>query len=86
VKVCFTLSPDGKTWREIGYLFVRKQGCPGTQIGVYRQTPQEGSGPGQIIFSDFAAKIHGVRASGFIEDENFCEGKRFAWSARRLSP
>jgi hypothetical protein len=82
VKVCFTLSPDAKTWREIAYLYVRKHGCPGTGQGVYIPDVGEGSGPGRLIFDSFEARIRGVRASGFIADELFCQGKRFAWSAR----
>lgn len=86
VEVCFTLSPDAKTWREIAYHYLRKRGCPGPGQGIYIPTVGEGSGPGRIIFDDFAARIRGLRASGFIADELFCNGKRFTWSARATRP
>jgi len=87
VRVCFTLSPDARTWREINYLYVRERGCPGHGQGVYTPVDVwEGSGPGRFISDSFAARISGARASGFIADENFCNGKRFVWSARATRP
>jgi len=52
VRVCFTLGNDGRTWLELGYLFVHKKGCPGS-LWTYDSTPHEGSGPGFLIFVNF---------------------------------
>ena len=82
VEVCFTLSPDARTWLEIGYRFVGTRGCPGLRASVYVPGPHEGSGPARWISEAFTAKIHSARASGFIKDSVFCGGKRFEWSAR----
>jgi len=86
VAVCFTLSPDARTWREISYLYVKGRGCPGHGQGIYMPDVGQGSGPGRITFDSFAARIRGEEASGFIADENFCNGRRFAWSARAARP
>jgi hypothetical protein len=86
VKVCFTLSRDGKTWLEYGYRFVRRTGCPGGQLGVYSESPVEDSGPGFLIFDTFRARVRTARALGTIEDPDFCDGKKFQWTARATRP
>src|SRR5689334_14203541 len=59
VAVCFTLSPDARTWREISYLYVKERGCPGQGQGIYMRDVGHGSGPGRITFDSFAARIRG---------------------------
>jgi hypothetical protein len=68
VEVCFTLSPEGRTWLEIGFRFLRGKGCPNPPAAVYLPGPYEGSGPARIIFDDFTARIRGAHASGVIEN------------------
>jgi len=85
-QVCFTLSPSGKTWLEIGYLFIRGKGCPAAPAAVYFPDPIDESEAARLVFDDFTARIHGTRAAGIIKDSNFCRGKRFEWSARATQP
>jgi hypothetical protein len=87
VQVCFTLSPDARTWLEIGYRFARTRGCPGPPASVYAPGPYEGgSDPARWISENFTARIHSARASGVIKDPVFCGGKRFEWSAQATQP
>jgi hypothetical protein len=39
VDVCFTLSPDGSNWLEIGFRFLRGKGCPNPPAGIYFPGP-----------------------------------------------
>ena len=83
VDVCFTLSPDGSDWLEIGYRVVRARGCPSRRASIYLPGPYEGgSGPARFITESFTARIRGARASGVIKDSLICRGKRFQWRAR----
>src|SRR5206468_199907 len=85
-EVCFTLTPDGSKWVEIGFKFVRASGCPDSTTG---RTHYEGreplAGPGRLTTDGFTATIRRTRASGVLEDSEVCAGKRFKWSARRVS-
>jgi hypothetical protein len=86
VEVCFTLTPDGRTWLEFGFRFVRKSGCPNGPAAVYFPGPYEGSGRARIVLEDFTARVRRARASGVIRDPEFCGGKKFDWSARATQP
>jgi len=86
VEVCFTLTSDARTWREIGYRFIRGKGCPGSPGPNYFPGPSVGSGPELVIEENFTARIRGARASGIIENSYFCKGKKFKWSAHATKP
>jgi hypothetical protein len=87
VEVCFTMSPDGGTWLERGFRFLRGRGCPGGgPAAVYFPQPAEGSGPARFIEEGFTARIRGARATGVFENPDFCRGKKFEWSARATQP
>ncbi len=94
VAICFTLTPDGKDYLEIRYRFVGTSGCPQQAKGPLSISgPSEMSSPGYLLFSDSATgrtiltlTIRGARASGIIEESDFCGGKKFKWSARAAQP
>jgi hypothetical protein len=85
-EVCFTLTPDGSKWVEIGFNFVRASACPdSTTTGRTHYEGQEPlAGPGRLTAPGFRATIRGSRASGELEDSDVCPGKRFKWSAGRV--
>lgn len=88
-EVCFTLSPDRKTWLEIGFRFVRASGCR-LKTGedatgrTYLDGPEPLTGRDRLTASGFTARIHGARASGVLEDSTICRDKTFQWSAREV--
>jgi hypothetical protein len=86
-EVCFTLTSDRSKWVEIGFTFVRASGCPdSTTAGrAHYEGPEPLAGPGRLTAPGFTATIRGSRASGVLEDSDVCPGKRFKWTARRLS-
>jgi hypothetical protein len=86
VAVCFTLTPDTKTWLEIGYLAVQTRKCAGTHVGAYFPEPLPGIDAGWFSSDFFSARIRGSSASGTIHDPDFCNGKRFKWAARATQP
>jgi hypothetical protein len=84
-KVCFTLSPDGSEWLEVGFKFVRASGCPNSTTGsAYYEGPEPLARPGRLRVHEFTATIRGSRASGMLGDAEVCGKKRFPWIARRV--
>lgn len=84
-EVCFTLTPDGSELVETGFSFVGASGCPdGAEGTVHSGYPGTVDPSGHFeIPEGLTARIHGVRASGVLEDSDICPGKKFEWSARR---
>jgi hypothetical protein len=83
--VCFTLTPDRAEWVEIGVKFIRASRCDASATGdIYYEGPTPLDGPGRITLPGFNATIRGVTATGVLEDPEICNGKTFAWSARRV--
>jgi hypothetical protein len=84
-KVCFTLSPDGSEWLEIGFRFVRASGCANSTTGSsYYEGPEMLARPGRLEVHGFTATIRGSRASGMLGDSEACGTKRFPWIAGRV--
>jgi hypothetical protein len=78
-------APDGKSWLEIGFRFLRGKGCPNPPAGIYLPEPFDGTNPVRLDFAngDFiTGRIHAERASGVIKQSDFCRGTKLDWSAR----
>jgi hypothetical protein len=89
VEVCFTLTPDGRGWLEIGFRFLHGRGCPNPPAALYYPDPFDGTNPVRADFAngDFiTGSIRGERASGIVKQSFFCRGKRFGWNARATQP
>src|SRR5206468_12093510 len=85
VEVCFTLTPDGKGWLEIGFRFLHGKGCPNPPAGIYLPEPFDGTNPVRADFVNgdiITGRIRGERASGVIRQSDFCQGSKLHWNAR----
>ena len=85
-EVCFTLAPDRKSLREVGFAFVPASGCPKRRPG-----PSMAEGEGgpsvtgdQVRSSGFTGTFRGDRAWGVLQDWDICKERTFAWQARRV--
>lgn len=84
-EVCFTLAPDRRMLREVGFAFVPGSGCPERATGtVYAQGGRGPSVTGdEVRSSGFTGTFRGDRAWGVLQDWDICKERTFAWQARR---
>jgi hypothetical protein len=85
-EVCFTLAPDRRTVREVGFAFVPGSGCPERATGtVYAQGDGGPSVTGdEVRSSGFTGTFRGERAWGVLQDWDICKERTFAWQAGRV--
>ena len=85
-EVCFTLAPDLKSLREVGFALVPASGCPETATGtVYAEGEGGPSVTGeQVRSSGFTGTFRGDGAWGVLQDWDICKERTFAWQARRV--
>ena len=85
-EVCFTLAPDRKSLREVGFAFVPASGCPESATGTVRGKGEGGPSVtgDQVRSSGFTGTFRGDRAWGVVQDWDICKERTFAWQARRV--